>query len=90
MDWNEGQELRRLEEKMNGVCIAMESGFSGLRKDIGYLGRLYVPLTALTVLAVILAVRALAIALENRALLLSRMPTAISAPAHMDVPARGP
>lgn len=88
MDWNEGQELRRLEEKMNGVCIAMESGFSGLRKDIGYLGRLYIPLTALTVLAVL----ALAIALENRALLLSRMPAAISAPApaQADVPAHGP
>lgn len=75
MNYEESQELRRLEEKLNGVIIAVESGVQGLRKDVGYLGRLYVPLTALTVLAVILAVLALGITLENRALLMQQMLT---------------
>ena len=64
------EEQRRLTEQLNGVCIAVEAGFREVRKDIGYLSRIYIPLTALAIIAGVLAALSTMIALDNRAMIL--------------------
>lgn len=73
MSWEQQQELQRLEEKINGVTVAVEQGFADIRKDIYYLGRFDVPLTVGVFLAIALGISALVIALDARALMLSSL-----------------
>ena len=68
MDW---EERRAIEDKLNSLCITVEGGFRDVKKDVQYLGRSYVPLVLVSLLALVLAVTALVVAMENRALIVS-------------------
>ena len=65
------REFRQLREQMSGVQAAMQTGFSEVRKDVSYLGKAYLPLIAITIVALVLSITSLVIALENRSLILS-------------------
>ena len=65
------REFRQLRDQMSGVQAAMQTGFSEVRKDVSYLGKAYLPLIALTIVALVLSITGLVIALENRSLILT-------------------
>lgn len=71
MDAEMRREVQQLREQVSGVTAAVELGFQGVKKDVHYLGRAYLPLMGGTLLALVLALCALVIALENRNLVLS-------------------
>lgn len=71
MDAEFRRELQQLRDQLHGVCAAVETGFQGVKKDVHYLGRAYLPLIGATLLALVLALCALVIAMENRNLVLS-------------------
>lgn len=64
-------DVRRIEDKLNGLGTAVESGFRSNQKDIHYLGRIYVPLVAVSLLSLVLSISGLTIAMENRSLILA-------------------
>lgn len=71
MDIESQQRLQRLDEKLNGVCASVETGFATIRKDIHYLNRNTMPTLAVAFVALVLGICSLFIALENRNLILS-------------------
>ena len=60
------KEMRRLDEKLTGLRVAVE----GMRKDVAYLSQFYVPLTLLGLTGLLVGLIALFIAMDNRALML--------------------
>lgn len=70
MSWEQQEELKNLDDKMNGMIVAVEKGLTGLQKDIQYLTRLYIPVIVLSVVALIISIVSLVITLENRTMFL--------------------
>jgi hypothetical protein len=64
-------EQRDIVNRLNALCLTVEGGFRDLKKDVGYLGKFYVPLAAVSLVAMVLAILSLAVALENRNLIVS-------------------
>lgn len=70
MDAEFRKDFAELKQQVNGVCAAVETGFREVKKDISYLGRAYLPLIAVSLIALVLSLCSLVIALENRSLIL--------------------
>lgn len=73
MGWEQQEELKSLEDKMNGMVVAVEKGLTGLQKDIQYLTRLYIPVIILSIVALIISIVSLVLTLENRAMFLQQV-----------------
>ena len=66
-------DVQTLYDKLSSMENAIVGGFRAIHQDVRYLKALYVPLVVVTVIALILAILAFALALDNRATLLSRL-----------------
>lgn len=71
MDNDARKELELIRQQLAGVTAAIDSSMGMVRKDIHYLGRAYLPMIGATMVSLVLSICALAIALENRSLILN-------------------